>query len=110
MPLIVPLRDGLPFFDLQAVLDGVTYTLTLRWNPRASLWFLDVSNVDGTTQYQSGVGLVVSFPLGAYTTGRSPPGALVVVDTSGANEDPQLEGLATRWQLLYFSAAELGLG
>lgn len=109
MSVVVPLRNGLPFFDVQAQLDGVTYTLELRWNVRATAWFLNVLDEAEQNVFLAGLKLVANFPLAAYVTGRSPPGALVCVDTSGQGADPGLNDLGARHQLLYYSKAELGL-
>lgn len=110
----IPLSEGapLPFFDVQAVLDGVTYTLQIRWNVRASSWYMDVLDEAGGTVVAGGAGhrLVANWPLGAYRTGRQPPGAFLCEDTSGQDLDPALADLGTRCRLLYFTASELGVG
>ncbi len=107
----IPLSEGapLPNFDMQAPLDGVTYTLQVRWNVRAGAWYLDVLDEAGENVLLAGVKLVVNWPLGAYSTGRQPPGVFTVVDTGGQGADPDLAGLGVRWTLLYFTAAEMGL-
>lgn len=109
MSVVLPLRSDLPFFDVKADLDDVTYTLQFRWNVRAAGWFLDVLDEQGETILAAGVRVVVDFPLLAHITGRSPPGALAFVDTGGKGEDPGLTDLGVRVALLYFSATELGL-
>jgi hypothetical protein len=113
MPITVdiPLSQGapLPYFDMQTLLDGVTYTLQFRWNVRCSAWFLDVLDEAGQTVVMAGLKLVADWPLAAYRTGARLPGALVFVDTSGNGQDPGLTDLGIRVLMLYFSAAELGL-
>ena len=107
----IPLSEGvpLPHFDMQTQLEGVTYTLKLRWNVRWQAWFMDILDEQGTTALVSGLRLVVSWPLAAYRTERKPPGVFVIVDTSGAKQDPALIDLGTRCQVVYFTVAELGL-
>lgn len=43
-------------------LSGVNYTLTLRWNTAAGLWFLDIATADGVA-ILSGVPLVTGADL-----------------------------------------------
>jgi len=108
----IPLDGGapLPYFDMQTQADGVTYTLEIRWNVRAGAWYMNVRNEAGDDPpLLAGLKLVADWPLAAYTTQRQPPGAFVVVDSAGLGEDPALLSLGVRHQLLYFTAAELGL-
>lgn len=104
----IPLRSDLPHFDLQAELDGTVYTLELRWNVRDEAWYLDVLDETSETNLWSAKA-VVNFPIGSHVPDRQPPGALVFVDTSGQNAEAGIHDLGERVQLLYFSAAELGL-
>jgi hypothetical protein len=111
---LVPLDgvEGLPYFDAQATLDGVTYTLSFRWNVRAQAWYLDIWDELGTTLYEAGVRLVANYPLCAYFSGRQPAGNLVAVDTSGQGIDPGLNDLggpSARVQLYYLTTAEAAL-
>lgn len=110
--LDIPLSEGapLPFFDFQVPLDGVTYTLQVRWNVRASSWYMDVLDEQGQVVFLAGLRLAANWPLAAYNTGRSPPGSFVVMDTAGEGADPDIASLGIRHVLLYWTAAELGLG
>jgi len=108
MPQTIPLRNDLPRFSLQAVLEGTTYTLSFYWNTRLGAWFLDVLDDGGDNVLNAGLRLVADFPLHPYRTGRVPGGLFVAVDTSGKHEDPGLTDLGQRTQLVYFSAAEVG--
>lgn len=92
-------------------LDGVTYTLTFRWNQRDGRWLLDLADGEGAP-IRSGMALNTGELLlrGCVATGR-PAGELVVVDTSGANDsDPVFDDLGApgaRFVLMYITAAEL---
>lgn len=108
MPIEIPLRNDLPFFDLQTVLDDVTYTLEIRWNTRAEAWFMNVLDIEGIVVYQAGLKLVANWMTSAYTTGRNPPGSFFLLDTSGQGEEPGEEDLGDRHKLLYFTASEIG--
>jgi hypothetical protein len=111
LELDIPLSEGvpLPFFDMQTSLESVTYTLQFRWNVRASAWFLDILDEQGSIYLVPGVKLVANWPLGAYRADRQPPGCFVVVDSAGEDADPDLVSFGVRHKLIYFTAAELGL-
>lgn len=113
MPLAIdiPLSEGapLPNFDMQAPLEGVNYTLQIRWNVRVAAWYMDVLDEAAEVVLLAGIKLVTSWPLAAYVPGRQPPGAFVISDTNGEGLEPDLAGLGVRWTLLYYTAAELGL-
>lgn len=114
----IPLRvaqtatgDPLPFFEIQAVLDGVTYAIEWKWNIRHQAWFVNVWDEQLQTLYLAGQKVVANYPLGIWITGASPPGALMVVDTTGAGAQPGLGTLGVQHQLYYLTAAErLALG
>lgn len=109
--LQIPLSEGapLPFFDFQTALDGATYTLQFRWNVRAASWYLDVLDEQAQVVFIAGLRLCADWPLAAYNTGRSPPGAILLMDSAGLHADPDIASLGVRHVLLYYSAAELGL-
>lgn len=102
-----PSGDPLPYFDLQVPLDGVTYTIEFRWNKRNQAWYLNLWDESEQTLYLAGQRLVAMYPLGAWVTGRQPPGVLYVLDTSGLGDDPGLGDLGVRHQLYYITAADL---
>lgn len=111
MSQVIPSGDGVtPHFELQVTLEDVTYTLELRWNERASAWFMNVLDAEGVTMLQAGLRLVADWMLGSFNVGAQPPGAFVARDTSGLGIDPTLEDLGTRVQLLYFSTEDLASG
>lgn len=114
MPLLIeiPLSQGapLPFFDCQQPLDGVTYTLQIRWNVKFSSWFMNVLDEQSQTVYLAGIRLCADWPLAAYKAERTPPGCFVLRDTLGEGADPDILSLGVRHQLRYFTAAELGIG
>lgn len=100
-----------PFFDLQVVLDGETYTLEFRWNVRLAAWFMTVYDSEGETALIPDQRLVVDYPLGTFISSRKPTGVFVALDTHGVfgeGEDPDFDDLGNRVQLLYVSASELG--
>jgi hypothetical protein len=109
LSLIIPTRSDVFFYDLQVNLEDVTYTLQFRWNVRLGAWFMSIFDEQGTTPILVGLRLVADWPLGAYNTGRNPPGVFVAHDTSSQGIDPGVDDLGSRVQLVYFSSTELGL-
>lgn len=103
----IPLQPSLPEFDEQVSLDGANYTLSLRWNVRASAWFMDVYDDQETTLLAGGIKLVLGALLGIERTGRQPPGAFMVLDTSGAGVEAGLDDFGVRVRLEYLTADDL---
>lgn len=111
MPLIPINRnaDDASHFDLQAELDGTTYTLEFRWNVRMGAWFMNVLDAEGDAAHLVGARCVADYALPARTS-RTPPGLFVFVDTGaaeGEGEDPGFDDLGSRVQLWYLPEAEL---
>lgn len=99
--------DNLAFFSVQALLDGVTYTLQFRWNDRAAGWFMDVLNEAGDTVYVAGIRLVGGGALSENITGRPYPGFFIAFDTSGLGVDAGFSDLGKLVQLLYAEASDV---
>lgn len=113
MPLVIPLRNDLPNFTIDVVLDAVSYNLEFRFNTRDKFWYLTVRD-ETDDVIAASLKLVIDHPLGARITDpRWPPGALLAQDTSGQRRDPTYDAatkrgdLGDRVILLYFEAAEL---
>jgi len=122
MSIKIPTRSDLPLYTLGTpLLDGVAYTLRFRWNESgmhgevdgteaAGHWEMRVLDETGEVIVAGDQRVGVTLPeYAAYVTNRRPPGAFVFVDTSGRNLDPGRNDLGSRVQLLYLTAAELGL-
>lgn len=90
-------------------LDGAVYELTFDWNARVGLWMLHLADASGAA-IRTGMMLTAGTSLlWRITDPRRPPGALVVVDLSGADDkDPGFDDLGTRFVLAYYTRAELG--
>jgi hypothetical protein len=107
MSQTIPLRSDLQHYDMQVTLDGVIYTLELRWNRREGFWYMSLLLEDGTPLVLS-LKLVLDHPLGCRCRdARRPPGALIAVDTSTQHLDPGLSDLGSRVLLVYFEKVEL---
>lgn len=107
MALTIPIEVDAPHFQVQMELEGVSYTLTFRWNERDTAWYLTLGDGEGVELVTSKV--VIDLPLFGRrrsVAGR-PPGTFVAVDTTGAGRDAGYEDLGDRVQLLYFDASEV---
>lgn len=113
MAVVVPILRGVDdagYFDLQATLDGVTYTLEFRWNVRLGAWFMNVLDAEGVEPRLIGVRLVADYPLAQNIVDRDPPGYFLAVDTgaaAGFGVDPGFDDLGSRVQLVYVPEAEI---
>lgn len=99
----------LPSIDVTPTLEGVTYTLHMQWDETSALWLLRVLDNLGQTVLMGDQAMVAEWPLYASRVLdlRQPPGLFFVRDTANQGENPTLDGLGARWQLWYFSAAEV---
>ena len=92
------------------MLDGVTYTLAYRWNDTDGHWYLQVLDEPGQVLLAGDCRVVADWPLYSAHTARTPPGFLIVLDTTGQQQDPGLADLGGRHQLFYVLASEVGAG
>lgn len=102
--------DDASYFELQAVLDDVTYTIEFRWNVRLEAWFMSVLDAEGQVPYIVGQRCVVDYGIPQHLTQRTPPGLFLFIDTgaaTGEGVDPGFDDLGSRVQLLYVPEDEL---
>lgn len=99
VPIAVP---DASYSEMPLTLRGVTYTFTMRYNPRSNGWTADWQDYSGTV-------LVAGMPikngrnlLQPYLkTTKLPYGALFVLDTTGQNQDPALNSFQSTHQLVF---------
>lgn len=89
-------------------LDGASYVLAFQWNQRDGHWTISVADFNGVP-IRSGVVLGTgSVVLAGVVDSRRPPGELVVLDATGANDlDPGFDDLGSRFVIVYVTRAEL---
>jgi len=104
MPLFtLPITPDLEAWSQSTELDGRVFRLDFDWSRREQAWYLDIFGSDGTPL---AIGLKLCENVNVLRREVStllPPGPLVVLDTTGAHEEPTLEGLGGRWVVFYGS-------
>ncbi len=82
-------------------LDGVQYTLRVRWSQRGACWHFDLGDLDGDP-ILSGVRMVTGFPLlYRFRHLAVPPGELFFFDRRDMAGSPTLEEMGDRYRLYY---------
>ncbi len=104
--LAIPCNPALTHYEMQVVLDAVTYAFEFRWNTREEAWYMHIRTQDGT-DLLCGVKVVVRFLLaGRPNDPRMPPGRFFAEDTSGNHRNPGIADLGDRVQLYYLTNDE----
>lgn len=100
--ILIPLpTTPKPFFSLSIALEGTFYVLSFEWNMRSG-WYLGVSQTDGTIIYAPRRMMPSWDILAGCTTPGRPPGRLILVDSTDANERPLYENFFSgRYGLFY---------
>lgn len=103
--VLIPVTND-PESTVTTKLEGVVYKLHLRWNVRASAWYLDILDNDDNVLAASRK-LVCEWPLTVLRDSdpTMPPGVLWCRDTQGQYTDPTLDDLGTRAVLYYEESA-----
>jgi len=83
-------------FFFSADLDGVDYLLDFQFNSRESLWYVDISDLEGNP-IRTGIKVVSNFPIMRLCKAAvRPAGELMFLDTTDEPIDPGLEDLGIR--------------
>ena len=120
MPVEIPLRSDQPRWEQQVVLgdeydtdgvsfaDGAQYTLIFDWNGRASAWALGIRDANGADLLHGKVLRLGSLRMRRHGRGSGLPlGDFLLVDLSGAHQEPTLTSLGVTHSLLYYTSGEL---
>lgn len=101
----IPVRGDFASYTFTSDLDGDIYKFKMVWNGRQGQWFMSVGNTaqEDYTLYGLAVTCQTNL-LKRFRDDNLPPGSLMLIDTSGLNEEPTQEGLGSRWLLLYEEA------
>lgn len=96
-------REGLLDFRLRVQLDGQTFAVALRWNPRALAWIIAVHTADGVP-IREGAQLVANWPILRFADRLiAPLGTLAT--WSSTREEAAVDTLGRAVLLLYQEAA-----
>lgn len=88
-----------PYYQGTKSLDGNTYQLRVHWNINTEKWYLDIHGITNSIRINS-IALLTGKDLLAQH-GLYELGSLRVIDNSGANADPEYNGIGSRWTLEY---------
>lgn len=109
MSVLIPIdTPPPPHHSLQVELEGVTYTLDIRWNERDEAWYIALQDAEEQVLVAPRK-VVLDFPLFGrfFTNPLVPRGQFMAVDTSNTGVEPGLADLGSRVQLIYVTAAEI---
>lgn len=103
----LPILPGVPFQSFQVELDGVLYGFEFRWNHRAEAWAMSLLDVNGDALL-TGIRLCFGSPVLPVSRALgTPPGELLLVESTAGAGDPRLDTLGAQVQLLYADASEM---
>ena len=101
---VIPIASKTPWQSFDVQLDGETFTFEVRWNGRAAMWFLTLSDSDGLIFARRR--LAIGVPLfHRYASLRLPKGEAYVIDTTGADEEAGVDDLGDRVKVIYLAAS-----
>ncbi len=102
--LLLPVRCEVPFSYFDVDLEGASYTIETRWNERAGLWFLSVSDKDGVPISAGRAVVLGADLLGKTVDARRPPGVILAIDSTGEDIEAGRDDLGARVQILYIES------
>ena len=103
--VVIPVNPGLLNYEFRIDLDGVTYTLGIRFNSREDRWFLDVKDAS-ETPIILGIKVILNVDLiGRFQQAELPSGELFVLNSDSDEEvEPGAGDLGENTLLLYNEA------
>lgn len=105
---IIPTTPTPLDYQQRVELDGETFVLRFRYNPRIGGWLLDLFDADEAPLAVGRRLVADGFPLHPFRNATGMPGGqLFVHDTTADPRDPGLGDLGTRAIILYVEAADL---
>jgi hypothetical protein len=103
--IFIDIPKDTPFSVRRIELEGQDYYLTLEWSMRSG-WYLGLADSSNVPIFAPRK-LVADWDLlASCTDDRRPPGALLVIDMTGAGTDPLYDTLGEQHKLAYFTEAE----
>lgn len=84
---VIPVRSDIPAYSMRCDLSGVEFVLLFRFNDRAGLWFMEVSDSAGEP-IRSGIPIVLGLPLLRTCVDlRRPAGDFIAIDQTNKGLD-----------------------
>lgn len=97
----IPVRSDLPSYIFSITLEGTLYYLSFEWNDRGSFWTMDILDQD-QNQLVCGIRMISNINLlGRFQNSLLPKGTFFIYDTSGKNQDPQVDNFGSVVLLFY---------
>jgi trans-2-enoyl-CoA reductase len=109
MPELIPFEPGRPKYDLHTTIDGVPYTLEVRWNDREDCegWYFNLLEEDAT-HIADGLRIVLGTYIGRHVDHRLfKNGVLIATDTEHTKREATLNDITRRVQVRYYTLAEI---
>lgn len=103
MALIIPI-EPIPAKRFRTTLEGYDVVIRYRWQTWIGQWYID-ADCEDLNIHTHGFALVTGRDCIANRSLKQ-LGTLVLVDLQG-DEDPDFDGLGTRWVLMYYTRAEV---
>lgn len=106
MAFLLPIQDS-PYFSQLLDLDGVIYSLVVRWNDREEAWYFDINEQDNTPIVAGLKIISVANLTGRWADSRLPSGDIFVFSddiNARPDRDSLLQGTT---RLLYLTAEEV---
>ena len=101
--LEVPLRTDIYAYTQKTAIEGVVYTLGLKYNSRMGRWVLDIMDAAGE-MLLSGIKMLINYPMTRRFIGRIeglPEGHFIIVDETGQERNPGRDDLGDDIKLIY---------
>lgn len=100
----IPVDSLRPNYSFKIDLEGVTYTLSFRYNTRDIIWTMDIAD-EGGTIILSGIPLVLgTILLERFPNSNIPPGDLFVLNLEDENAEATRDNFGTDVLLMYEEA------
>lgn len=110
MPYTLPVIPSVADYSFGASIGPASnsfYNFRLKWNSRALLWFMDVSDISGNP-IANGLAIVIGTPIGGNSTHiLFRGGSFYAVDASNRNADAGFDDLGTRVSIQYWTIGDL---
>ncbi len=91
-------------YSMKLDLDGVTYTLSFRYNFRFAVWYMDLADEQGTTILSDIALLLGTILLDRFANDNIPQGELFMLNLENENEEATRDNFGIDALLMYEEA------